>query len=315
MAMVVASLLTTSCIYDDLADCGIQYHINYHMNLKTNIDVEISEQLTTQPEQEFANLLRSSLSNIFTDYALDNDLSFYQGGDLVRHEANEMHSNTASYTIYLQRGEYQHLALANMREETQVSIVGQDNLQEMALRQMEGDTIDSHHFGLFSARLPIKDSDFDQDLNTQLYMQNCAAAVVIDRGNLTPEYVMGFTEGMATRFAVADSTYYFDSNTAIRAKKVSNDRYDGLYTVNFPSRMTAETKVDDALWKMHVIIKMNGRYTENILSVREPLKAGNLKIIKVKLNDDGSVTTHAGTSVGVSVRLDWKPGGNHEVDI
>ena len=44
------------------------------------------------------------------------------------------------------------------------------------------------------------------------------------------------------------------------------------------------------------------------------LKAGRLKLIKAKLKADGSlVVTNA--SVGVSVKLDWKPGGSHDIDI
>jgi hypothetical protein len=42
---------------------------------------------------------------------------------------------------------------------------------------------------------------------------------------------------------------------------------------------------------------------------------GTLEIIKVQLNDDGSVTPVQTTQVGASVTLDWKEGTNHEVEI
>jgi len=313
-AMMMASLLATSCIDEDLKNCGKDYRINYHVNLKTNMEVEIANQLSAESEQAITSLLRSSLCSVFSDYAKDNDLSFYVGGNLFRHEANEMNSNSASYTIYLQKGEYQNLVLANTKEETEVTVIGQDAQSTLALRQKDADEVESHRVGLFSARLPIKDEDFDHDLNAYLYMQNCAVAVVIDRGNFAIEDLTGFVTGMATSFAVNDSTYAFERDTKVRARRVSDSHYDALYTVSFPSRSTA-TSTEDGIYQMHVVVKMNGKYTGNTLHINEPLKAGNLKIIKVKLQEDGSVMPVAGTSIGVSVKLDWKPGGNHEVDI
>lgn len=45
-----------------------------------------------------------------------------------------------------------------------------------------------------------------------------------------------------------------------------------------------------------------------------PLKAGEMQIIKVKLNDEGGVVTE-NPEVGVSVELDWKPGGDFDIEI
>ena len=59
---------------------------------------------------------------------------------------------------------------------------------------------------------------------------------------------------------------------------------------------------------------INGKYTETIFTMNEPLKAGRIKIIKTILKEDGSLATSS-TAVGVSVKLDWKPGGSHDVDI
>jgi hypothetical protein len=59
---------------------------------------------------------------------------------------------------------------------------------------------------------------------------------------------------------------------------------------------------------------VNDKYTETIFTMNEPLKAGKLKIIKTRLKEDGSLST-SNTAVGVSVKLDWKPGGSHDVEI
>ena len=59
---------------------------------------------------------------------------------------------------------------------------------------------------------------------------------------------------------------------------------------------------------------MGGKITENVLHISEPLRAGRVKIIKGVIKDDGSITTES-PEVGVSVTLDWKPGGSHDVEI
>ena len=43
-------------------------------------------------------------------------------------------------------------------------------------------------------------------------------------------------------------------------------------------------------------------------------EAGALKVFKVHLNDRGEVVTDE-REVGVSVTLDWKPGGDHDVEM
>jgi hypothetical protein len=49
---------------------------------------------------------------------------------------------------------------------------------------------------------------------------------------------------------------------------------------------------------------MDGTVTETVLDISEPLKAGDLKIIKGSLDDEGAVRPYDNT-VGVSVTLDW----------
>lgn len=48
--------------------------------------------------------------------------------------------------------------------------------------------------------------------------------------------------------------------------------------------------------------------------MKNPLKAGEMQVIKVKLNDEGGVVTE-NPEVGVSVELDWKPGGDFDIEI
>ena len=58
----------------------------------------------------------------------------------------------------------------------------------------------------------------------------------------------------------------------------------------------------------------DGTVTETVLSIRQPLRAGQLKILKGWIGDDGDVRTHDHT-VGVSVTLNWNDGGHHDIDL
>ena len=303
----------SSCIDEDMSKCGKDYKIKYNLVLNTQIHTLIDIDLNTTEERHIANRLKQELGTVFTDHALDNDLSFFIGKDLYRHEANIMNANSVSYTIYLPRNDYQNLSLANTGSARNVKITGANVCKALALEQEQKDTINSHNIGLFTSRLSIDENDFEHDLQTTLYMANSSAVVVIDQSKVQPTELWGFVEGMATQFQVNDSTYSSSLNTMVRAKRINQDfitnsipTHDALYTVNFPSIKPE--------WRYHVIARVNGKYTETIFTMNEPLKAGKLKIIKTRLKEDGSLST-SNTAVGVSVKLDWKPGGSHDVEI
>lgn len=302
--LLATTATLSSCIDEDMSDCGKDYQIQYSLQLHTQLNTTIDADLNLSEEQGIANNLKQVLGNVFTDHAKDNDLSFFTGETLAHHEANPMDANSVSYTIFLPRNAYTNLALANTGAIGNVSIQGADALGTLALAQEKKDTIDSHNIGLFSARLNIQEEDFDQNLKTTLYMANCASAVVIDKNNVQADEIFGFVKGMANSFAVKDSTYSYDYGTVVKAQKVaSTDTHEALYAVSFPG--TGE---------IHVIVKINGKYTENILTFPTPLRAGNLRIAKVTLHPDGSFESKT-QSVGVSVKLDWKPGGQHDIEI
>lgn len=323
LSMITAALGMTaslsSCIDEDMSDCGKDYQIKYNLQLNTQINTVIDVDLNLSEEQGIASNLKQAMDGIFTDHAKDNDLSFFVNESLSHHEANPMDASSVSYTIFLPRNNYRNLALANTAATTAVSLTGQDALSTLALTQAKKDTIDSHDIGLFSARLNIQEEDFDHTLQTTLYMQNAASAVVINKNNVPSDEIFGFVKGMANTFAVSDSTYNYSYNTVVRAKKTaSTDTHEALYAVSFPSKDASgavrATDSTPAIWEFHVIVKLNGKYTDNTLSFTQPLKAGTLQIAKVTLMPDGSLVSNT-QSVGVSVKLDWKPGGQHDIDI
>ena len=157
--------------------------------------------------------------------------------------------------------------------------------------------------------------------NVNLYMISCAVALAITQPMTDIPPMRVVLSGTATGFNVRDSVFTFSHPSLINSERVMDRCYA---MVALPSRDTVASGMmpikrqtaSSALWELKTYVTLpDGKVTETILSVNTPLKAGTLEIIKVQLNDDGSVTPVQTTQVGASVTLDWKEGTNHEVEI
>lgn len=328
LTMGVAALWSVftlvSCIDEDTSDCGKDYTLTYTMKLKVNLTTVLDTELDDEADAAARPVVEGALRSIFKAYASDNDLTFYQPatGRLVRHESNQMDGATATYTLFMPAADYRHVALANVQKEAQVELTDDEEAGHLTLRQIGAltkDTVETQHSSLFSARMDIRENDFEHDMEVDLVMLNAATVVLIDRNGLTPESVQGCVEGMATGFALNDSTYRFEHNTLVRAEHAGGAQHDVLYAVTLPSRDNINANsmnraAEQGIWQFHVITRMNGRYTESILHLNTPLEAGQLRILKVRLQPDGRVVTDL-PDVGISVKLDWQPGGEHDIEM
>lgn len=313
---VGVALSLSSCIDEDLSDCGVDYKINYTVLQRTNLQTEINSQLSsTAGEQAFGTQLYSALSGVFTDRAQDLAMSFYSNNVLEHSELNTVNASSASFTIYLPILEYRHLAVANADAETVVALSGTDSPLTYSIDQPATDTIATHTVGLFAGRLPMTIENTSQEFNVNLYMQNCAVALYIDRNGYTATSISAYTTGMATSYAVSDSTYSFTrSQQVVRNTFISADSYYGFYAASLPSA-DSTTDTESGIWQITVYATMpSGSTTRSVLHVSAPLQAGALKVITARLTEDGRIVTQA-SDVGVSVTLDWKPGGSHDVDV
>lgn len=328
VALAVGTSLT-SCIDEDLSQCGKDYNVDYQVQLHTSVNAELSTELVTINERALAESLGTDLSDVFTDRARDLDLGFYSSDDrLVQHGQHQVDASSAAFTLYLPVQKYTNLSLANMAQEPLVTAEGFDNMRTLTLQQADRDTIDSQRIGLFSARQEMAMEERDSTFHVDLYMQNCTSCLVVDPGNVEVEDMYGYATGFATSFNVCDSVYHFERKTWVRQKVMRQNGLFALYATTFPSHNRGEAvdiaenesrAADDAaanaLWRINVYIKLkNGKTTENILYVREPLRAGQMHIVKARLRQDGGMTTTT-QNVGVSVKLDWKPGGEHDIEI
>ena len=297
---------------------------------------ELQTQLTTQTDIQLASSLKQHLDDIFTDYAHDVDLSFYDTvGDSTRlqHDEHFMDANQASYELNLPMRQYMHLATANILDNELVTLENDENCHKSQLHQLESDTISSHTTGLFTARQPMEVLEgVNQNFNVHLYMANCAATLVIDPQGHSTEGLQVFTTGFATRFNICDSTYVFPSKLPIvRTNRVEiPDQGDavGFCSVTFPSpepratRTVIETEEpfianpdEEALWEIRVYVPHeDGTKDEYVLGIKEPIRAGQFKIIRVKMGENGEIISE-NPEVGVSVTLDWKPGGEYTPEL
>ena len=337
LTAVLFTVLLSGCssINDDLSDCtnDTDYNLTYEMLLVTNISTELQTQLTTVTELKVKDALAAHLNGIFTDRAHDINLSFYDTeGDSVRlyQKTDIIDESQKVYTLNLPMREYMHTAIANVVNNTQVNIVNDNNCHPARLLQKDGDEIDSHTTGLFTAREPMHVLEgVNQTFNVKLYMANCAAAIVVDTTGVKISNMRVVTTGFASSFSICDSIYHFDANPPlVKASQVNvTDSRDVCFcSVNFPSRDALRTVVEPtdyfdttesaySPWQYKVYVTLpDNSVTETVINMNRSLLAGELIILKGHLLFDGSVAV-ADPTVGVSVTLNWNDAGNHEVDL
>ena len=69
------------------------------------------------------------------------------------------------------------------------------------------------------------------------------------------------------------------------------------------------------LWEFRVYVTQpDGSVTESILGINEPLRAGQMKVLKCWLKEDGSIDTNF-PEVSISVHMNWQQGGSYHHDI
>lgn len=315
-------------IDDDLSVCGVDYVINYQMNLVTEIQMEIDEQLSSVAEKPLADALKIWTSPIFSGEAHDLEMDFYSldGSDELKHHfAEVIDAKQKSYTLTIPREDYRHLAVVNIADNPSVNLAGTAYSSSMCLAQVYADTVESHATAVYSARLTMHmQQEGDLQFNVHLYMTNCAVALaVIDSTHsTTPVIKQVLLSGTATNFSVNDSVYTFGKSSVIRAEKVTNWCYAA---VAFPSRdevvtpspqrgMYRQATADDSLWALDAYVGLpNGTITKTHLTVHDPLKASTLRIIRVYMQDDGSLVPVQKTEVGATVTLDWNEGTTQEL--
>lgn len=340
--ILLAVLLTftvqsCSIIDDDLTKCPEKnqtFQLNYEMRLVTNMDIELDLVLNAVTDTLVRRLVHQNLSSIFSDHAHDVDLSFFRTTDGERsyYRNDIIDDNRSSFTFYLPKESYRHLALANIDDAETIRKTNDLSQDLLSIRNIEGDTLPSQTTGLFSARLDMDVQDsIDQEFDVHLFMVNSAMALVIDTTDVSVDNIEVYTIGTGCGFSVNDSVFDFSRKPVVHANELKVDRFDmpeksgqnriepamrqkfaAFTSVNFPSDNLLTT---DGYWQVHVYTKLkSGSVTQTKLSIPTPLHAGELKVIRAKLGTEGQVTPVTASEAGVSVTLDWKPADEYNQD-
>lgn len=330
--LIGAAAFPGCCLVDeDLTNCGWNYSMNYQMLLVTNLTTELNTELSLTEDAGIRTALGAKMSEIFKDYANDVDLSFYGlSGEMPRkhHEVQQMDGNRATYTIYLPVDDYMNLSIANLQDNPQVRLENDELCATSAIGQLPyevkapvPDTVGIHHTGLFTARLQMAVlSNVDQTFNVHLYMANSGCAFVVDTTDSGVKDLQVVMTGFATRFDLLDSLYHYDNSPVVRSVRLDPGSGSQLafYSVNFPSRDVAPDPAEGTIWEIRTYATLSDdTVTETKLLVREPLQAGQFKIIKgtFDASRNGAVIPVKSSQVGASVTLDWQSAGHHVVPL
>jgi hypothetical protein len=322
---------------EDLSDCAPEFDVDYELMLVTNLQTELETVLDVQTDIALSNTLKETLQGVFTDFAHDIDLSFYDTAEpmgRLEHMQEIMDASQTSYALHLPGRDYIHTCVANLNDETGVTLEGEEFCHTARLVQHTSvkDTVEAQTTGLFTARKRLDvQTGTDQTFNVSLYMVNASTSLVLDMSDAPGVKALRVVAtGFADSFSIADSTYHFDTAQIVRTRSVPTEKEAELcfVSVHFPSRdIDSNTKViidtdepfdsdysEVALWEWRVYAVLeDGSVTENLVGVHTPVRPGQFKMVKGRVHKDGSVTSDD-QYVGVSVMLNWQPGFEHVID-
>lgn len=303
--------------------------MTYQVRLQTDIQLTIQERLSLEVEQGIADTLRQWLDPIFSGHAHDLTMNFYSldGQDELRHSGYEViDAKQKSFTLYIPREDYMHLAVVNITDNEHVSLTGTQHTSTLRIDQAEGDILPSQNTAIYTARQEMRMSiDSSENFDVHLYMVSSAIALVIDTLPANMPRMDVLYSGGATGFAIMDSTFTFDHPSLIRAERLMNRCYSIVALpsrgetdlTKSPSRKTSATREEEAYWELRCYVPLpNGKTTETVLSSHKPLKAGTLEIVRVNMRSNGALDPlDDPREVGATVTLDWKEGGEHNIDL
>lgn len=325
----IALLMLGGCslIDDDLSVCGVDCRIDYEMRLKTNMRMKVDDVLHAEADKPLADTLASWLAPIFSAHAHDVELSFFStdGIDELRHHSTEIvDGKSTTFTFYLPRENYNHIAVVNSAGNDQVYLGGTEHSSTYRIETVDSDTLRSLPTAVYTARQSIDASSEEEDLvfTVDLYMTCSAVALALDEQASAMRHIEAYLLGTASGFEVGDSVFTYTDSRPVRCEQVTEQCYA---VVSLPSRGITETPAGapkrvgeekEIFWQLDVYVTLpDGTITETKLDIDYPLQADALEIIRCNVQDDGSVLPVENAHIGATVQLDWKQGSEHEIDI
>jgi hypothetical protein len=213
-----------------------------------------------------------------------------------------------------------------------VSLYGTEQNATANFQVERKDTVQSQRTGLFRASRPIEVNDTVKTIEMHLSQVNGAVILVVDTTEYQPLDIVAYVDETASGMMIADSVFLFERKVVARTEKIempstpqqaaatqdtdmpqAEHKFVCLNAVTMPSRDEADE--NGAFFTVRAYVKLHdGTVTQNVLSVKEPLPAGQIVIIKLSLAEQGVIIPVEDSQVGATVKLDWKPGGEHDIE-
>ena len=324
LLLLLLTLQSCTFIDDDRSDCENVYSLNYELKVVSNINLQLSEQLQVSTGAMTLKTLDDYFTGIMQPAASQVRLGFYptDGGAPVYY-SRETEGQRTAFAISIPANNYRHVAVIG-QEDPSIFLVDTTSAAKVRLTQLLTDTVESHNHAVLAGTLDMDVlGNVNQSWEINLYPADAAVAVVMKK-NPKVLRTRVFLADLATSFTPNDSIWHWDHSSLVRTDAVDVPGTDSVAYcgIAFPSRMTAPGTIDpdisaakDVVWRVIMQSDLsNGTTTRTVLYMREPLKAGDIRVIRVTVNDDGSVST-SDQNIGASVTLDWKKGGEYNPEI
>ncbi len=324
LLLLLLTLHSCTLIDDDRSDCENAYSLNYELKVVSNINLQLSEQLQVNTGSLTLKTLNNYFSGIMQPATSQVRLGFYptDGGAPVYY-SRETEGQRTAFAISIPADNYRHVAVIG-QEDPSIFLRDTTEAATVRLTQLLTDTVDSHNHAILAGTLDMNVlGNTDQSWEINLYPADASVAVVMKK-NPKVLRTRVFLADLATSFTPNDSTWHWDYPSLVRTDAVDVAGTDSVAYcgIAFPSRMEAPGTIDPenpaakgAIWR--VIIQSDlpdGTTTRTVLYMQKALKAGDVRVIRIKVNDDGGVST-PDSNVGASVTLDWKKGGEYHPEI
>lgn len=323
--IVLTSVLTACSLIDDnLAVCSVNQRINYQLQVHADVSMQLQSELNATEQESVRDALQSWLTPIFADENIDVDLRFFMAltDEPTVQKTEIIKKRRTSFSITLPKENFMHLAVANLNSSPQMQLSGVEHSATERLDIVGDGEMKSLGSSIYATRLPMEISgDSLQELEVELHMITSVVALVIDHTEC-PELLQteGSVMGCAGGFGVVDSLFDYTNTLsfrmldvpvsakklpAIRARREQTAAYRCLGVVAMPTQEEQE-------WQLTVVATLSGsRHTTNTMTVSTPLQAGELRILKTRMNKNGELSFDK--DVSVSIELDWNEGGDHEI--
>lgn len=269
-----------------------------HVHVSTRIDSLLTSQIHGDGSEALQSTLASYYLGLFNVSTRSVGFGFYDvaTGDLLDEESRTMQGNDATFSIGLPKGNLRCVAVSPD------SAMGQDSL--VAIQQPQ-----------YSGRLLMKEGDSRYSVN--LYPVDAQVALVA-RADSSISAVSVTAEGLASSFSLGDSIYHRNGNIATQLtlqSSASTSVYSTYAGTLLPSFNATRANESSEPWRLIVLATTaTGSVTRTVLTISKPLLPADIRVLMVSISADGAART-TDSSVGATVTLDWKSGGEYNPDI